>query len=69
MEWFTSMLKYSTKCNNNVDKLLENVDLELIPKVIEKIVLDKIDRKYILNFFFIYFKYNRFCLLFFRNGY
>lgn len=30
----------------NVDQLSKDVDLELIPKIIEKVVLNKIDRMY-----------------------
>lgn len=52
MLWFKSMRKYSMKGVNNVEQLSKDVDLELIPKIIEKIVLDKIDRKYMLQFIF-----------------
>lgn len=44
MSWFKSMQKYSMKGINNMEQLTKDVDLELIPKIIEKIVLDKIDR-------------------------
>lgn len=46
------MRKYSMKGVNNVEQLSKDVDLELIPKIIEKIVLDKIDRKSMLQFVF-----------------
>jgi len=41
------MQKYTMKGNNNIDQLTKDVDLELIPKIIEKVVLIKIDRMYI----------------------
>lgn len=41
------MQKYTMKGNNNIDKLIKDVDLELIPKIIEKVVLIKIDSKYL----------------------
>lgn len=40
------MQKYTLKGNNNIDQLIKDVDLELIPKIIEKVVLIKIDRMY-----------------------
>jgi len=43
------MQKYTMKGNNNLDKLIKDVDLELIPKIIEKVVLIKIDRMYAYN--------------------
>lgn len=43
------MQKYTMKGNNNIDQLTKDVDLELIPKIIEKVVLIKIDRMYILT--------------------
>lgn len=44
MLWFKSMQKYTMKGINNLEQLSKNVDLELIPKIIEKVVLNKIDR-------------------------
>jgi len=41
------MQKYSTNRVNNVEKLSKNIDLELIPKIVEKVVLSKIDRMYL----------------------
>jgi len=49
MFWYKSMQKYTMKGNNNIDQLTKDVDLELIPKIIEKVVLIKIDRMYILT--------------------
>jgi len=46
MFWYKSMQKYTMKGNNNIDQLIKDVDLELIPKIIEKVVLIKIDRMY-----------------------
>jgi len=46
MLWYKSMQKYSMNGISSVDQLLKNVDLELIPKTIEKVVLGKIDRMY-----------------------
>lgn len=46
MFWYKSVQKYTLKGMNNVDQLSKDVDLELIPKIIEKVVLNKIDRKY-----------------------
>ncbi|CAI6360016.1 unnamed protein product [Macrosiphum euphorbiae] len=37
------MQKYPMKGNNNIDRLIKDVDLELIPTIIEKVVLIKID--------------------------
>ncbi|XP_015374391.1 PREDICTED: PAX3- and PAX7-binding protein 1 isoform X1 [Diuraphis noxia] len=44
MFWYKTMQKYTMKGNNNIDKLTKDVDLELIPKIIEKVVLIKIDQ-------------------------
>lgn len=44
MFWYKSMQKYTMKGNNNIDQLIKDVDLELIPKIIEKVVLIKIDQ-------------------------
>ncbi|KAE9544711.1 hypothetical protein AGLY_000253 [Aphis glycines] len=44
MFWYKSMQKYTMKGNNNIDQLTKDVDLELIPKIIEKVVLIKIDQ-------------------------
>lgn len=49
MSWFKNMQKYSMKGINNMEQLTKDVDLELIPKIIEKIVLDKIDRTYLFE--------------------
>jgi len=46
MFWYKSMQKYTMKGNHSIDQLTKDVDLELIPKIIEKIVLIKIDRMY-----------------------
>lgn len=46
MFWYKSVQKYTLKGMNNVDQLSKDVDLELIPKIIEKVVLNKIDRMY-----------------------
>jgi len=46
MLWYKSMLKYSANRVNSAEQLLEDIDLELIPKTIEKVVLSKIDRMY-----------------------
>lgn len=43
------MQKYTMKGINSIDQLTKDVDLELIPKIIEKVVLIKIDRMYILT--------------------
>lgn len=43
MLWFKSLQKYSMTGVNNVEELLKDTDLELIPKIVEKIVLSKID--------------------------
>lgn len=64
MSWFKSMQKYSMKGSRNVDQLTKNIDLELIPKIVEKIVLDKIDRKSMLKFIFEFLQKFRI----FRNG-
>lgn len=52
MSWFKNMQKYSMKGINNMEQLTKDVDLELIPKIIEKIVLDKIDRTYLFEYCF-----------------
>lgn len=52
MSWFKTMQKYSMKGINNMEQLTKDVDLELIPKIIEKIVLDKIDRTYLFEYCF-----------------
>ncbi|KAL4143140.1 hypothetical protein QTP88_005504 [Uroleucon formosanum] len=44
MFWYKSIQKYTLKGNNNIDQLIKDVDLELIPKIIEKVVLIKIDQ-------------------------
>lgn len=49
------MQKYSMNGMNNVEQLLKNVDLELIPKTIEKVVFGKIDRTYTNLLFYIFF--------------
>lgn len=46
MLWYKSMQEYTMKSINNIEQLSNNVDLELIPKIIEKVVLSKIDRMY-----------------------
>lgn len=46
MLWYKSMKQYTMKSVNNVEQLSKNVDLELIPKIIEKVVLNKIERMY-----------------------
>lgn len=46
MLWYKSIQKYTMKRIDNVEQLLKDVDLELIPKIIEKVVLNKIDRMY-----------------------
>lgn len=46
MLWYKSMQKYTMKKIDNVEQLLKDVDLELIPKIIEKVILNKIDRMY-----------------------
>lgn len=43
MLWFKSMQKYSMIGVHNLEELLKNTDLELIPKIVEKVVLNKID--------------------------
>lgn len=47
MFWYKSMQKYTMRGVNNVEQLSKDVDLELIPKIIEKVVLNKIDRMYL----------------------
>lgn len=47
MLWYKSVQKYTMKGINDVEQLSKNVDLELIPKIVEKVVLNKIDRKYL----------------------
>lgn len=46
MLWYKSLQEYTMKSVNSVDQLSKDVDLELIPKIIEKVVLNKIDRMY-----------------------
>lgn len=46
MFWYKNVQKYTMKGVNNVEQLSKDVDLELIPKIIEKVVLNKIDRMY-----------------------
>lgn len=62
------MQKYTMKGNNNVDQLIKDVDLELIPKIIEKVVLIKIDRMYAFYQNILTFKKND-SFLIYRNGY
>lgn len=47
MLWYKSVQKYTMKGINDVEQLSKNVDLELIPKIVEKVVLNKIDRMYL----------------------
>ncbi|VVC35828.1 Hypothetical protein CINCED_3A011863 [Cinara cedri] len=44
MLWYKSMQEYTMMSVNNVEQLSKDVDLELIPKIIEKVVLNKIDQ-------------------------
>uniref|UniRef100_A0A2S2PWV7 GC-rich sequence DNA-binding factor 1 n=2 Tax=Sipha flava TaxID=143950 RepID=A0A2S2PWV7_9HEMI len=44
MFWYKCVQKYTMKGMNSVDQLSKDVDLELIPKIIEKVVLNKIDQ-------------------------
>ncbi|XP_050428525.1 PAX3- and PAX7-binding protein 1 isoform X2 [Adelges cooleyi] len=44
MLWFKSMQKYTVNGMSNIEQLSKNVDLELIPKIIEKVVLTKLDQ-------------------------
>jgi len=64
------MQKYTMKGNSSIDQLTKDVDLELIPKIIEKVVLIKIDRMYILTSkkCMLTFKI-KFFFLIYRNGY
>lgn len=39
------MQKYTMNGMSTIEQLTKNVDLELIPKIIEKVVLNKLDRK------------------------
>jgi hypothetical protein len=49
MFWYKCVQKYTMKGMNSVDQLSKDVDLELIPKIIEKVVLNKIDRMYMFK--------------------
>lgn len=40
------MQNYTMKGVISVEQLKKNVDLELLPKIIEKVVINKIDRTY-----------------------
>jgi len=57
------------KGNDNIDQLIKDVDLELIPKIIEKVVLIKIDRMYASNQKMLTFKLKTNFFLIYRNGY
>ncbi|XP_050526915.1 PAX3- and PAX7-binding protein 1 [Daktulosphaira vitifoliae] len=44
MLWYKSMQKYTMNGMSSIEQLTKNIDLELIPKIIEKIILNKLDQ-------------------------
>lgn len=47
MRWYDSLLLYGLQPNETEESLRKDPDLKLIPLVIEKVVLPKLNRKYL----------------------